>query len=284
MSKKALGKDLGAIFRDAGLPLEAEAVGETIQAVSLDQIRPNPFQPRKKFDPEKIEELARSIQASGVLQPILLRRHGDHYQIVAGERRFLAARQLQFPTIPARVYGKIADRDMRTWSLVENLVREDLDPLEEAAGYEQLASANGLSHADIASAVGKSRSAVSNSLRLLQLDQRVQDMLREGKLTAGHARAILQQPAAKQYSLACRIAAGKSTVREAEDLGKKRPKKSDQPDPDLARFLEKLRYALGGRVSLRGDQRSGTLQVHFSSQAQLERLGDIILRGAREGG
>src|SRR5690606_38289493 len=166
--------------------------GTAVHEIELALISANPFQPRREFGADELRELAESIRLSGLIQPIFLRKHGAGYQIVSGERRFRAFQSLGRASIPALVREQVSDRDMRELAIVENVQRVQLNPLEEALAYEQLVNDLGLTHEQVAERVGKSRAAVTNTLRLLKLEPEVRDWVREGKLTAGHGRALLQ--------------------------------------------------------------------------------------------
>ncbi|HEX2612853.1 MAG TPA: ParB/RepB/Spo0J family partition protein, partial [Fibrobacteria bacterium] len=191
MSRRALGKGLDAIFANLGAEVADPKTGSPVHEVELERIEPNPYQPRREFAEDELKQLAASIAQSGLMQPILLRRHGEGYQIVSGERRYRAFRSLNRARIPALVRDQVSDRDMRELALVENVQRVQLNPLEEALAYEELVNALGLTHEQVAERVGKSRAAVTNTLRLLKLEPDVRAWLQEGKLTAGHGRALL---------------------------------------------------------------------------------------------
>jgi len=196
MSRKALGRGLDALLRTP------EPAPAGLTEVPLDQIDANPFQPRRTFSADKLKELADSIRSSGVVQPILLRRADGRYQLIAGERRWRAARQAGLTTIPA-VVREVGDRDALEWALTENLLREDLNQIEAAQGYALLQQKHGLSHEEIAERLGLDRSTITNTLRLLRLAPEVQQMIAEGQISAGHARALLGlESAAAQLQLA----------------------------------------------------------------------------------
>jgi len=188
-SRRALGKGLDAIFAGLGTEVENPKTGSSVHEIELGRISPNPFQPRREFAEEDLAELAESISRSGLLQPILLRKHADGYQIISGERRFRASQRLGLPRVQALVRDQVSDREMRELALVENIQRVQLNAVEEALAFEELVNACGMTHEEIATRVGKSRAAVTNTLRLLKLEPQVRDWLREGKLSAGHGRA-----------------------------------------------------------------------------------------------
>ncbi len=281
MSRKALGKGLDAIFGNMGTEVVDAATGQSILEIELEKITPNPYQPRREFNEAEIKELADSIREKGLLQPVLLRRHAGGFQIVAGERRFRAMKLLEKPTISAQVREKLTDRDMMEMALIENIQRVQLNAIEEAKAYDQLISECGLTHEDLSKQVGKSRSAITNSLRLMKLHPQVQEWIQEGKLTAGHGRALLQSATSKQEELAKRILDQNMNVRAAEKTRNQQVQKPTASlTPDLQAFVEKLRFALGTKVSLRGDGKKGVLEIHYFSQEDLENLGRVLAIGS----
>ena len=278
MAKKigGLGKGLSAIFVEN----ETEDRNEVV-TLRISQIEPNRQQPRRTFDDEALAELAKSIEAHGVLQPILVRpmlRGG--YQIVAGERRYRASRLAGLTEIPA-VIRELTDSETMQLALIENLQREDLSPLEEAAGYKTLADDFGFSQEEIAKTVGKSRSAVANTMRLLTLPEEVKTLLAEGKLSPGHARALLAvEDKSKAASAANKIAADSLSVREAEALVKKlnskKTKKKEAPKPPIL-FKEcelSMSQELGTKVTIIPGKKpgQGTLCIDFYDPSELFRL------------
>jgi len=279
-SRKALGKGLEAIFSTMGTPVSNPKTGNTVHEIELSMISPNPFQPRKEFSPEDVRELADSIEQKGLLQPILLRAHGNGYQIVAGERRFRAFQVLKRDRIPAFVRDRISDRDMMEMALVENIQRVQLNPMEEAMAFEQLANNCGLTHEEIAGQVGKSRVSVTNGIRLLKLEPEVRQWLSEGKLTAGHGRALLQSSGSEQIKRARAILAATMNVRQAE-----KQKRAPEPaqDPNIRAFLEELRQLLGMKVSLRGGMRKGVVEIHYINRDDINNFIHLIRRGRAEG-
>jgi len=253
---------------DALLPPAEEAGGVRIP---LALIEPSPFQPRRRFDEAALRELAASIRRRGVLQPLLVRPLGDGYQLVAGERRFRAAQLAGLDEVPA-VVRELSDREALEVALVENLQREDLSPVEEAEGYRRLAEM-GLSHEAIAARVGRSRSAVSNALRLLQLPPEALQALDDGRITAGHARALLMLPPERRLWGLGEILSRGLTVRQAERLKDRlarRPRR--EAHPELARALEER---LGVRVRITGRKR-GRLELFFASEEELAGLLELL--------
>ncbi|MBN1885445.1 MAG: ParB/RepB/Spo0J family partition protein [Candidatus Krumholzibacteriota bacterium] len=273
MRKRVLGRGLDALIS----PDMRESVSETerIIEIEIDRIDPNPHQPRNAFDDGHLRELADSIGRFGVLQPVVVRRSGDRYQLVVGERRFRASRLAGKTTIPA-IVRRIEDDDSLKLALLENLQREDLNPIEEARGYQALQDEHGLTAREIADILGKDRSTVSNTLRLLKLPDEVVGMLADGKLTAGHARAILAvEGAERQIELARRVVEEGITVREVE---RERPRKTRRGrkrapiDPQLRAVEERLEMRLGTRVRVTPRRRGGIVSIEYYSDEELERL------------
>jgi ParB family chromosome partitioning protein len=219
----------------------------------------------------------------GLLQPILLRKHGEGYQLVAGERRFRAMQRIGKTEISAQVREHLSDRDMMEMALIENLQRVQLNPIEEALAYESLINEVGATHEEIADQLGKSRSAITNTLRLLKLDPEVRSLIQAGKLTAGHGRALLQVDASQQLKMARKILDAQLTVRGAEQSGAaasaKKKDKGKPLGPNVGAFVEKLRYLLGTKVVLKGGETRGVVEIHYMSRADLETLGDLLQRG-----
>ncbi len=283
MSKKpvsGLGRGLSALIDDAALPAAAEPPGAWrggVREIEVGRIRPNPNQPRVQFSEESIDELADSIAERGVLQPILLRPHGDDgYEIIAGERRWRAAQRARLHTIPAmvRVTDDAAAAEI---ALIENIQREDLNAIEEAEGYRQLVDRYGHSQEDIARIVHKSRSHVSNLLRLLDLPQMVRESLLRGDITMGHARAVAA--ASDPEGLTREIIAKGLSVRQAEAKAR-RAKKGDgemviterRVDADLVALERQLGDMLGVRVRIANNGTAGTVTLHYSSLDQLDMI------------
>jgi ParB family chromosome partitioning protein len=281
MTRKALGQGLNALLRT----VETSTAG--LAEVAVDQIDPNPFQPRRTFSAEKLKELADSIRASGVVQPVLLRRSDGRYQLIAGERRWRAAREAGLATVPA-VVREIGDRDALELALTENLLREDLNPIEAAHGYSLLQQKHGLSHEEIAERLGLDRSTVTNTLRLLRLPADVQQLIAEGAISAGHARALLGlESETAQLQLARLIVKQGLSVRQAENLVAargSRPQKKQEPDaaPKLdanvrAAVLE-MERTLGTRVKVNGDEKRGKIEISYFSADDLNRIYEWIVK------
>jgi len=270
MAKKigGLGRGLDALFQDNSVP----AQGAT--ELPMDEIFPDRNQPRKDFDDESLQELANSVREHGVLQPILVRPINNGYQIVAGERRWRAARLAGLTSVPVNI-REMSDFDAMSIALVENLQREDLNPIEEAEGYRNLANATGWTQEQIAKRVGRSRPAVANALRLLSLPDEVIDLLRTGKLTTGHAKAILSiADDSTRVSVARMISEKGLTVREAEKLSQKGMTQERIPlpqakDPVASEVELALKEALGVEVNVKYKAGQGTISLNFYSKEQL---------------
>ena len=235
--------------------------------------------------PARLEELAASIRESGMVQPILVRRAGSRYQIIAGERRFRAAQKLGLPTVPV-VVRDVADDQLLELALVENIQREELGPLEEAQAFHRLQEEFHLTQEQVARKVGRDRSTVANTLRLLRLAKEVKDLLAAGRLEAGHARALLALERAEDQAALGREAARKGlSVREVErrvaSLRSPRPAKQVRRDPNTRAAEERLRAALGTRVEIRRRGKGGVLTLTFASEAELQRLFDVLVRAGK---
>lgn len=261
---------------DALIPAKPKPQDGAVMRVPLEKLHPNAAQPRQAFREEALQELAASLKAHGLLQPILARPKGQNgdFEIVAGERRYRAARQAGLADVPV-IVRELDDRQALEATVVENLQREDLTPLEEARAYQSLIGF-GLAQEAVAAAVGKGRSTVANALRLLALPPRAQAALEAGEITPGHARAILALPKARQLLALERIVKGHLSVRQAEALKDEaawEPKKApERPYPDLERSLSRR---LGAKARIRGRER-GRIELSYSSPEELNRLLDLL--------
>lgn len=273
---KGLGRGLDALL---GGDEPAAAGGEALASLAIDALQPGRFQPRARIGQEALAELAESIKAQGVMQPILARPIGaGRYEIVAGERRWRAARMAGLATVPALVRD-VPDRNALAIALIENLQREDLNPLDEAMGIKRLTEEFGMTHAEAAEAVGRSRAAITNALRLLELAPPVQELLREGKLDMGHARALLALPALRQIDLAREAVRRQLSVRQVEKrvaglTARPAARTRRRGDRDVARLEEELSGQLGTTVRIQTGAKpgSGKLVIHYSSLAELDSL------------
>ena len=275
MKKRGLGKGLDAIF--------AENTDETTEgavSVKISEIEPNRDQPRKEFDSEALSELADSISQHGVLRPLLT----GGYRIVAGERRWRAARMAGLTEVPA-IIREMSDAEEMLFALIENLQREDLTPLEEARGYRTLIEAQDFTQEEVSKAVGKSRPAITNALRLLNLPEDIQGMLERGEITAGHARTLLSFKSQEDMRLGAQKAKDGASVRELEALAKRlNEKKESLPKtPRKNQYFEEAQLAVGEylnrRVKVAGSKKKGTLQIEFYGEEDLQNLlHDLHLR------
>ena len=287
--RKALGKGLSALLpgRGSGQGGTAAAVAVAAPSVAppttlpIDAIHPNPMQPRVVFQPERLEELAASIRANGIIQPLIVRRHDAQFQLVAGERRWRAAKLAGLREVPV-VVQDITDPLLLEIALIENIQREDLNAIETARAYERLGRDLGLSQEEIGRRTGKDRTSITNGLRLLKLPPEVQLLLAEHRLSMGHARAILGLPTAeKQIEVAEKAAAQGLSVRQVEalvqgltsDQGRTDNKKEKSLDPNVRAAIEEMERALGTRVRIvELSEQRGRIEIEYYSQTDLDRL------------
>jgi len=285
MSRQALGRGLSALLGDE--PKGTSAEGGFLE-IDLDLLETNTEQPRENFSEEELEELAQSIRANGIVQPILVRPHGSGYQIVAGERRWRAAQRAQLKKIPA-VVRDVDDDKLLEIALIENIQRQELNPVEEARAYQKLIDSLGLTQEQVAEQVGKTRPFVANYLRLLKLPKIILSYLETGKLTVGHARALLavEDPMALK-NLAIRILERSLSVRETEEAVKrvsgkgpanKKPATARSKDPNIARAETKLRrrYGTHVRIGKDGAGTKGKIEFEFYNDADLDRIFNLLM-------
>lgn len=292
-TKKGLGRGLGALLGDTALQMEENAADPA--RISIYKIEPNPLQPRKQFDDLELQALADSITANGLIQPLALRRlPNGYYQIIAGERRWRACRLAGLEEVPA-VILEADDQKAMELALIENLQRQDLNPVEEALGYQSLMQDYALTQEQVAQQVGKSRPAIANALRLLQLPEEILDLLASGALSAGHARALLQlQDAHLQAIAAQKITALDLSVRQAERLCKQMSHEAaPKAEPEAAAPLEvdyiaeceaALSRQLGRGVKIINGKRKGRFELEFYGQEDLQRLLELLSAIPAEGG
>jgi len=278
-AKHGLGRGLGALLSSSPSPA-AETALSKVQELPIDSIVPNPRQPRKAFDNNSLQDLSESLKRSGVLQPVVVRRHGQQFQIVVGERRWRAAGMAGLSHIPA-VVREATDAETLELALVENLLREDLNPMEEAEAYQRLLTEFAWTQEELGQRVGKDRSSVANCLRLLKLPELIQADLRAGRLTMGHARALLSLASpAEQLKLREEILAHSWSVRATEEgVQRKRrqaPRRAGRRPAELAALEDSLREALATRVRLVGTERAGRIEIAYTSAEDLERLTELI--------
>jgi ParB family chromosome partitioning protein len=306
MSKSALGRGLGALL---GGPLTSPAPApspiqpiqpattpaiadsrERVQKVPLDKIRPSAFQPRKQFSDESLRELADSIREQGIVQPLIVRPRGDAFELIAGERRWRAAQLLNLGEVPV-IAREADDRTVLELALIENLQRENLNPIEEALGYSQLSNQFDLTQEEISTKVGKSRAVVANALRLLKLPRTVQDLVRQGELSTGHAKVILGLEDESSQTLAAqRVVQESLNVRQTEGLVSKLLLRTEKEpasrpngatavpagDPHVTEVEGQLRDIFATKVKLNYAQGKGSLEISFFSNAELERILQIL--------
>ena len=284
-----LGKGLSALFEDIEIGAtdvrNAEQKSITpdengILFLDINLITPNSKQPRKRFDDEKIDELAKSIEVHGILQPIMVRKMGDGFEIVAGERRWRAARKAGLKKIPC-ILRELTEEQNMLIAIIENMQREDLNPMEEAEALNQMITTFGLTQEQVSNSVGKSRPYITNVLRLLKLPLEIQELVTEGRLTTGHARAIIGMEDRKvQLELAHYAAREQISVREMEKLSKGKVSVSKPLKPqksiDAAKVEEELKEILGTKVQLKMSGKKGKLEIQCYSKEELERIIDLL--------
>jgi ParB family chromosome partitioning protein len=287
---RGLGKGLEALFGGVEITVgdnqqERERPSQdSVSFVDIHEIKPNKDQPRKDFCEAKIEELAKSIEEHGIIQPIILRRSNNGYEIVAGERRWRAARKAGLKEVPCLI-KELTDEQNALLALIENMQREDLNPIEEAIGLSTLISEYGLTQEEVSKSIGKSRPYIANSLRLLKLPEEVQQMVVDGRLTSGHARAIAGIKNSKeQISLAQKCVEQNWTVRDIEAFAKdgkpskKKQKSEKRPkNRDLLALEEELSSTLGTKVNIVLGSKKGKIEIEYYSREELERLLDLLL-------
>lgn len=300
-AKKArgLGRGLSALITDTETEATAAAAavdsgaGDGVRTMALDKIRVNPNQPRGHFDPETLRDLVESVRRHGVLQPLLVRRRPDHFELIAGERRLRAAREAEIPDVPV-IVRDVSDEESLELALVENLQREDLNPVEESEGYRDLMTRFGLTQEQVAQRVGKARASIANALRLLSLNDEVLVLLADGRLSTGHAKVLLGVPESeRQRLLAMRSVAEHLSVRQLERLvaGPRRPMRRDPaapsastlPDDYLKQLSDLLHRHFGTAVRVtpagvfaNGRKSKGRIEIDFYSNEELQRLLEVM--------
>jgi ParB family chromosome partitioning protein len=288
-ARRALGRGLSNLI-PVTEAVETVQPGDEIQNLKVTSVKPNPFQPRLDFDDEEIKGLAESIENQGLLQPVVVRKKDNGFEIISGERRFRAFNYLKRETIPCIVRAKVTDREMLELALVENIQREQLNEIEKAIAYQKLLLECNYTHEELSKQVGKSRSVISNSLRLLNLPDKIQQLLRKDEISMGHARALLSiENETEQLNLAEKIVKDSLSVRDIEKVTqntkevKKEPSQQSKKDPvtldpDIANLLEKLQYKFGTSVSLKSlSSDNGKLEIQYFSQTDLVRIVDLLL-------
>src|SRR5262245_9923802 len=279
--KHGLGRGLGALLGSNAATTSIEATSSPAQELPIASIVANPQQPRKSFDSNSLRDLSDSLKRTGVLQPVVVRRYGQQYQIVVGERRWRAAQMAGLTHIPA-IVREATEAQSLELALVENLLREDLNPMEEAEAFQRLLTDFAWTQEELGERVGKDRSSVANFLRLLKLPELIQVDLRAGRLTMGHARALLSLTSpADQLKLREQILAHSWSVRATEEGVQRKqritPRRIGRRSADLAALEDSLRQALATRVRLVGNERSGRIEIAYTSAEDLERLTELIV-------
>ena len=282
MSSKRLGKGINAIINSGSKKRTNSSKQPGVNKVKINKIKPNPDQPRRDFDEKSLEELSLSIKSKGVITPITLRKSGKHYEIVAGERRWRAAKKANLKSIPSYIININNNSEMMQLALIENIQREDLNAIEEAEGYAILNSKHGLSHDEIANTIGKKRTTISNALRLLKLPPEIRKSIREGKISAGHGRAILQKKTISAMQVFWKKIINESlSVRAAEALvrppGKvKKIRKVNVKKGYTKGVEDKLIEIFGTKVKLKPSQVGGSIEIVYFSDDDLERILDLL--------
>lgn len=280
LKKNSLGKGLGAMFPDL-----LEKIGDKPVFVTcgIEELVPNRYQARKDFDPEEHKSLVASVRKSGIIQPIVARRFDGGYEIIAGERRWRAAQEAGLKDVPV-IIRDAGDQDAAVFSLIENLLRANLNPMEEAEAFHRLMNEFSLSHESISAAVGKDRSTVTNALRLLKLPKEIREALAKRTLSAGHARAILALESVEEQARLFKAILSKGlNVREAEEFvrGRKKSKtvkKKPVGDEHLAELEKRISRRLMARVNIHSRKRGGAIEIRFSSPEELDRLLELLLK------
>lgn len=283
MTKRGLGRGLGALLGDGGTTDVTSAPSKRdLQQLPVARIRPNPNQPRRTFASAPLEELRDSILAFGVLVPVIVRERGDGYELIAGERRLRAAQSAGLETIPA-IVRSADDRESLEVAIIENLQRENLDPLEEAMGFAHLMEAYEFTQEQVAERLGRSRPAIANALRLLSLSDTIKAYVRDGRLSAGHARAVLAFPPERREAVARRAVEEELSVRALEKLAHEAsPKRARAHTPARASadddaLIERLRYKFATQVRVVPQERGGTIELRYADPADLLRIADLLL-------
>lgn len=288
MPRNALGRGLSALIREPEqtaepTPAPAAPAGESVQHIDIDLIDPSPFQTRTRFNESALEELARSIQATGIIQPLLVRRIEKRYQLIAGERRWRAAQRAALQRVPV-IVREVADKIAIEMTLIENLQREDLNPIEQATAFSRLIEDFHMTQEQVAVRTGKDRATIANAIRLLNLETQIRSLIEEAKITAGHGRALLAIEDSKaRLDYAHRASRGGLTVRQLEKLARKPHTRavavSAIGDPNARAALEELQRKYGTRVSLRTNPngKSGQLIFEYYNDSDLTRLYDLLI-------
>jgi ParB family chromosome partitioning protein len=278
--RQVLGKGLGALIPDRPSP---ELVGERVfHFCGIEEVQPNPFQPRKAFDNEGLQDLVGSIREKGILQPLVVRRKGEGYELIAGERRWRAAQRAGIKEVPI-IIKEVPDSEILELSLIENIQREDLNPIEEAEAFKRLIDQFHLTQEEVSKRVGRERTTITNTIRLLKLPPEIKQSLATGAITMGHARAFLSLDGPDKQRLAWKkVLSGNLSVRQTESMvrrlrskGPSSPKKSNH---EWNPIVEDLQRALGTKVRIVGKNRRGRIEIEFYSPEELDRIIDLLRR------
>lgn len=288
---RGLGRGLDALFAEQApiMPdnrVETEGksnsyVRDKVLYIDINDIKPNAEQPRKTFDKEKISELSQSIIEHGIIQPLVVRKSGKHYEIVAGERRWRAAREAELSVVPC-IVRQFSDEENMLVAIIENMQREDLNPIEEAMGLEQMISAYGMTQEEVSKSVSKSRPYITNTLRLLKLPEEIKALVSEGKISTGHARALITvKNKTKQEELCKKIIKDGISVRDVERLASEEKKTRKKPlkrvkSPDTLNVERELKEIYGTKVTINSRGNKGTIELEFYSKDELNRLIDLL--------
>ena len=281
MEKRALGRGLGALIPPREVIFVDTEKSEKVISLALAQVKTNKYQPRVDFKEEKLNELIKSIKEKGIIQPVLVRKVHDGYELIAGERRLRAAKRLQLEKIPA-IVKEVSDLDMLEISLIENIQREELNAIEEANAFERFISEFNFTQDKIAQVLGKDKSTVSNTLRLLSLPKKIQDQVSKGAISAGHAKALLSLPTENEQIRVCNLIINKGlSVREAEKLVSRRVSgtraKEVKVNPGIDDLAGQLQNVLGTRVRIAHGKKRGFIHIEYYSTEDLNRILDIIV-------
>lgn len=277
----ALFADQAAVSEDTGKAAASKGEGSSVVYIDINEIKPNQNQPRKTFNEEKIDELAESIIAHGIIQPLVVRKNGKNYEIVAGERRWRAARKAELAKVPC-IVREFSDEENMLIAIIENMQREDLNPIEEAEGLDQMIRRYGLTQEQVSKSVSKSRPYITNSLRLLKLPEKIRDYVGDGRLTAGHARALVNVNSEALQMQICKKAIDEGlSVREVERLASGEGKKAKKPlkkvkSADTLHVERELKDIFGTKVSINKKGKKGTIELEYYSSEELNRLIDLL--------
>ncbi|HOT95675.1 MAG TPA: ParB/RepB/Spo0J family partition protein [bacterium] len=285
-NKKALGRGLRALIPDIPAEQGEDSAAQGVQMIAVARIAPNPFQPREKFDPERLAELKQSIAEKGLVQPVTVRPYGNGYQLIAGERRLRAVSELGITQIPAYILTVETDEEMLELAIIENIHREDLNAIDVANGYKRLIEECKLTQEEVAVKVGKDRTSVTNFLRLLKLPRRIQESVQSNEISFGHARALLSLGSSEeQLALWKKIISGNLSVRKVEEMVREPEKVKSAPAKPvnpvqnyyLAELESRLRDRLATKVSVKNKSKGGTIEIEYYSSDELERIIALLL-------